>query len=453
MPTLQTLLKPQGELNQRQFLVWGLVLFVVKYLIDRVVSLVFFGRYWMIWDYFIQPDQLLITELSPADIIFYGVLALISLPFIYVGTLFCIKRLRNAGLSAWWVLLFFIPGMNFLLFIVLAAIPPGNYRKTPSSAKWLDKILPQSQKGLIFFSVGFVVLIATAIAWFGLKILGTYGWGVFMGLPFFLGFSTVLFTAYRKPISLWESLQVTFLSLATFGGLVVVLALEGILCVLMAFPIGLALAFLGAFLAWGIRQFNRETGHIQINLGVMLLLLMVMASFQQRTPPIFMVQSSVTIEEPPSKVWEALINFKPLEEPKHPLFQMGIAFPTKASIEGKGTQAVRHCVFNTGAFVEPITTWQKPHKLAFDVKSQPRPLTELSPYQNLNIPHLKGYFRSEKGAFILKQEGKAKTRLIGKTWCRQSIWPNSYWYLWTNYIVHQIHNRVLTGIKAQAEMQ
>ena len=57
-----------------------------------------------------------------------------------------------------------------------------------------------------------------------------------------------------------------------------------------------------------------------------------------------------------------------------------MACPISAEIEGKGVGAVRHCIFTTGAFVEPITVWDEPNTLAFDVTEQPPPMKELSPY-------------------------------------------------------------------------
>ena len=57
--------------------------------------------------------------------------------------------------------------------------------------------------------------------------------------------------------------------------------------------------------------------------------------------------------------------------------------------------------FSTGPFVEPITVWDEPHLLKFDVEENPAPLNELSPYKTHNPPHLHGYFISHGGQFLL----------------------------------------------------
>ena len=55
-----------------------------------------------------------------------------------------------------------------------------------------------------------------------------------------------------------------------------------------------------------------------------------------------------------------VVSFPPLAEPGDRLFRTGIAYPTRAEIHGHGVGAVRHCVFSTGTFVEPIEVWDEP---------------------------------------------------------------------------------------------
>ena len=123
----------------------------------------------------------------------------------------------------------------------------------------------------------------------------------------------------------------------------------------------------------------------------------------------------------------------------------------RATISGRGVGAFRHCEFSTGPFVEPITTWDEPRRLAFDVVEQPHPMHELSPYRTLHPPHLDGFFRSRQGQFLLTPLPDGRTRLEGTTWYTQKLWPASYWQRWTDYLVHTIHRRVLNHIQAEAE--
>ena len=115
--------------------------------------------------------------------------------------------------------------------------------------------------------------------------------------------------------------------------------------------------------------------------------------------------------------------------------------------------AIRKCNFSTGTFVEPITTWDENHLLAFDVISQPPPMKELSPYKDINPPHLDNYLVSKKGQFLLSKLPDGKIRLEGTTWYYNKMWPEPYWRVWSDHIIHQIHLRVLNHIKSISEAQ
>ena len=139
------------------------------------------------------------------------------------------------------------------------------------------------------------------------------------------------------------------------------------------------------------------------------------------------------------------------DEPDEWLFKTGIAYPTHAEIKGSGVGAVRYCNFTTGSFVEPITTWNEPTLLQFDVLDQPTPMRELNPFWDVHPPHLDGYFQSKKGQFELVQLDNGKTLVEGTTWYHIHIHPVAYWDFWSEYILHEIHYRVLKHIKKECE--
>jgi hypothetical protein len=58
---------------------------------------------------------------------------------------------------------------------------------------------------------------------------------------------------------------------------------------------------------------------------------------------------------------------------------------------------------------------------------------------------------SEKGQFSLTGLPGGRTRLEGTTWYQHTMWPATYWHLWSDYIIHRIHLRVLEHIRAEAE--
>ena len=163
------------------------------------------------------------------------------------------------------------------------------------------------------------------------------------------------------------------------------------------------------------------------------------------------VNSSVIINASPEKVWPQVIAFAPIPQPQEWMFRLGIAYPQFAHIDGTGVGAVRYCVFSTGPFVEPITTWQPAKRLAFDVTSSPEPMRELSWYYDVHPPHLNGYLRSRHGEFRLVALAGGRTRLEGTTWYEIEMAPEGYWSSWSDIVIHRIHMRVLEHIKAETE--
>ena len=163
-----------------------------------------------------------------------------------------------------------------------------------------------------------------------------------------------------------------------------------------------------------------------------------------------LVATSLEINASIQTVWGNVIHFSPLDEPKEFIFKAGIAYPISAQIDGHGVGAVRHCNFSTGSFSEPITVWNEPYLLKFSVNNQPEPMKEISFY-DIHPNHLHGYWVSQKGQFKLTQLPNGHTLLEGTTWYVNKIKPGIYWTIWSDYIVHKIHERVLLHIKDQSE--
>lgn len=439
-----------GEVNRRDYLLWGIILFAVKYNLDRVIG-IFMGRNWFVWDYFLQADRLSVLELNDADRTFYLTLLFCSLPFIWVGTALCVKRLRNAGLPTWLVIFFFIPFINLLLFLLLAAIPARD-GQTGERVAFLDRLIPKSKTGSAMFAVGMVSgasLILTAVL---INYLNDYGWSVFVGIPFFLGFGSVLLYGHNRPIKFKDAMMVSLLSTSFFSLVIFLLAFEGLICIVMAFPIFLAVAFIGATIGFAITN-NRPP--VSLNIFAVPIIAIPLAGIIEhqidRTPPTIKVVTTITINATKQDVWNEVVAFSEIDEPTELLFKTGIAYPTHAEIDRTGVGAIRKCNFTTGCFIEPITVWDEPNLLEFSVLDQPPPMLEWSIYNNLDIPHLDGYFKSVKGQFRLEELPNGQTQLTGTTWYCHDVWPASYWKLWSDFILHKIHMRVLGHIKREVE--
>ncbi len=164
------------------------------------------------------------------------------------------------------------------------------------------------------------------------------------------------------------------------------------------------------------------------------------------------ITTSIEINAPIQTVWKNVVEFPELPTPTEFIFKTGIAYPINAKIIGHGIGAVRHCNFSTGSFIEPITIWNEPNLLAFNVDNQPETMKEVSFY-DLHPNHLHGFFVSKKGQFKLTSLANGHTLVEGTTWYYNKIKPTIYWNLWSDNIIHKIHDRVLTHIKNVSENQ
>lgn len=449
-----------GRVGRAKYAAVGLIGVAIKHNLDRLIAASFLGygksffNYWAPLGKAARLNHLSITEAK-----FLATLLLFSIPFLWVGVAMTVQRLRDAGQPAWLVVLFFIPVINVLFFLALCTLPPQERPEETEGAPWpgprgLDGIIPHSPLGSAVLSIFLTTVLGLVFVALGTLVIGAYGWGLFVALPFCLGMFSVLLYSYHSPRDWWTCLNVALLPVAVLGVALVLVAMEGVICVLMAAPFGLGLAALGGMLGYMIQAHHWRPKRTPAMLSLVILL--VPATFgaeraAKLQPPVFEVRTAMEVNAPPEKVWNKVVAFAEIPPPKELLFRAGIAYPIRAEISGHGVGAVRHCVFSTGPFVEPIEVWDEPRLLKFGVTANPAPLNELTPYGHIDAPHLHGYFVSEKGQFLLTALPGGRTRLEGTTWYKHTMWPAAYWHLWSDYIIHRIHLRVLKHIRATAE--
>lgn len=274
-----------------------------------------------------------------------------------------------------------------------------------------------------------------------------------MLIPIIIGFLPPFITSKAKEIKRSHCFKLSFITLGVACLGLLIFAIEGIICIAMASPILALLTFFGSYLGY-ILQRNKIVNSTNT---VILLMLSSIGSmgFDSLNGPkgLIPVKTKIIVNTDIDKVWNNVVTFNKIDEPTDWIFKTGISYPTNATIDGKGVGAIRYCNFTTGSFVEPITKWEEPVLLQFDVKEQPIPMNELNPFWDVHPPHLDGYFKSFKGQFELTKLEDNKTELEGTTWYQVDITPEIYWRFWSDFIVHKIHERVLNHIKKESERE
>lgn len=294
---------------------------------------------------------------------------------------------------------------------------------------------------------------STLISWISIYGFAEYGWALFLGWPVMMGVvSTLIVTATGKHTG-GQAVLTGLASLGVVATVFLLVAFEGIICILMSIPLAVPLNLAGVALGFVLSKLIKSAAAKNYYLPLLLIacfpFLVGFEASRRSEPTLHKVVSTVEIDAPIEKVWQNVVAFPQIDKEPEGILRLGFAYPVNARIEGSGVGAMRYCNFNTGPFVEPITEWQEPNLLAFDVKEQPQPMIETSPYGELHTAHL-DYIRSQKGQFRL-YEKDGKTVVEGTTFYIHDIAPDFYWKLYSDEIIHQIHMRVLNHIKEVSE--
>jgi uncharacterized membrane protein YhaH (DUF805 family) len=457
----------RARVSRRQYLIWGFALAALKFAVDTGIVYAFTKKTWSPLGY-VLPSMILRDEsVGSVPGAMHVLLVVAAMPFLWIGVTMSVRRAADAGVSPWLGVGFLVPVLNYLTIAVLAAMPTKReatwapapltaYRGPPPAGGGEAAGPPSSVElpsGVRAALLGLAACIGLGLAMLGLSVygLGAYGTALFFATPFTMGaVSALIYNAtYQRTLGLTLGLAV--LGTMLTGSVVLLFALEGVICLAMAFPIAAVLSMVGALLAWVISSSQRPDGVRRPVAMLLLLPAFAVGEAKVAEPTLRHVTTTIEIDAPPERVWPNVIGFSDLPAPPRWMYRLGVAYPLRARIQGSGVGAVRHCEFSTGPFVEPITVWDEPRRLAFDVTSQPPSMTEWSPYQSVKAPHLEGYMVSKGGEFRLVPLAGGRTRLEGTTHYTLAIYPEVYWVVYGEALLHGIHTRVLDHIKDLSE--
>jgi uncharacterized membrane protein YhaH (DUF805 family) len=444
-----TFLRLHEPLKQLPFLAWGVGLFALKIACDYGIARVFGHPYSPL--FYVSPMESPLMR-PGGQLGYWFAMWALAAPFIAIGLILTIRRLRDARLPPALVALFFVPFAN-LLFFAACALVPGQQGEQVGVAPRVNEERSEFTAVLMSGTAGAVVgLGAMGVS---VEILQTYGASLMVGAPAVAGFTTALvFARLRTP----QVRGVLFAALVAFAlsfGVMILFALEGVVCLFMALPLLGLLTLLGAAAGYGVGVASHTMPTAQASAPLITLPLLFLAERFEPLPeaPALPVESVVEIAAPPETVWKYVIAFPPLPEPTEAIFKAGVAAPMRATITGEGPGAIRRCEFTTGAFVEPIEIWNPGHELTFSVTSQPDPLRELTWRPGPRPPHLDGYLQTTRGQFVLEALPGGKTRLTGRTWYRTHLSPEPYWRAIADPVLHTVHLRVMNHVARLAEAE
>jgi hypothetical protein len=460
---LRRVLRDSEPVDRRTYFMAGISLVAVKYVIDAAVIYAVAGVVWTPLDYVFPLVSIGNAKTAVFPAALSMALLVWTVPFIWIGVMMSARRAQDAGIPVWIVGAFFLPILNHILLLVLVAAPRapaatvGLGLRTQSDSRLSRRVRKAEEAGQWFHGTDLIAALAGSAAALATVAIVTfwirsYGLAVFFGAPFLLGLVSGYVANVFRPHSTGQTMAVVCLTMFFTAVGIVLFALEGAICLAMAFPITIPVALMGGAVAQNMANFRQlDAGGAGMAVALVLIPAGGFIDRAIEAPAIRVVLTSVEVDAAPSRVWRHVIAFDEITAPPAWAFRLGLAYPLRARIEGAGPGALRYCEFSTGAFVEPITAWEEPSRLAFDVTDQPAPLQEWSPYSHVYAPHLKGFFRTTRGEFRLVALPGGRTRLEGRTWYSLNMAPAIYWNSIADVILHRIHDRVLLHVKARAE--
>ena len=402
---------------------------------------------------FFSPIQFVIPSIALRQDIFNAspgwlpwAMAIWSIPFVWIAASMTSRRAADAGLSPWNCLLIFFPLVNLIAMFVFAVLPSRRIeysnakiaevesKENRANQKEVSSRLFAAFMGLFIgglFSLGLVLI--------SIYTMHNYGSSLFIGMPIVAGAASAFVFNQPDLRGAWSSFVIGSLCVILGEAVLLLFAFEGVICLVMAAPLMIPVGGFGGLLGWALASLMVQQSKMMLGATVFVAMPVLNAvEVHLKTWQEHVVESSVVIDATPEDVWDNVIDFPDITTPAAWYFRLGVASPLRANIYGEGVGAVRHCEFTTGSFIEPITVWDKPKHLAFDVVDQPDPLTELTPYASVHPPHLEHSFRSHRGEFQLIELPDGRTKLIGRTWYSVDMGPRVYWRIWTDEIIHRL---------------
>jgi hypothetical protein len=215
--------------------------------------------------------------------------------------------------------------------------------------------------------------------------------------------------------------------------------LEGVFCILMAFPlffvctvVGVAL---GLFISWLVRKSSGPRSNM------LLLPLIGLSSIfgadqvenrLQASDRLETVTTTRVVSGTPEQVWPRILSLDEVSGPKPFLLRIGLPIPKSCTMEGAGVGARRVCYFETGMIEEEVTSWEP------GVRLDLRIIRSTLPGHH--------WLQFESASYSLERISPTETRLTRTTAISSKLRPGWYWRFFEEMGIQAEHRYVFDSI-------
>ena len=255
-----------APLGQVPFVLAGVLLAVLKIGVDYAVSAAF-GQAWSPL-YYVSPIDAPLFH-PGENLNYYAALWATAIPFLAVGIWLSARRLRDANAPAWMVVLFIVPFANLLFFLALSVLPsaapaavaeparePVNQDDIPTEAPGEPPRMGAPAAFAMSVLAGATITLGALGA--SVCVMGNYGAPLFIGAPLFTGFATTLLFDQLHGVNANRgraySLGAAIVSLVVSFIVLLAFAFEGVICLMMVWPLAALNTLLGHQIAFAMRR-------------------------------------------------------------------------------------------------------------------------------------------------------------------------------------------------------
>lgn len=226
---------------------------------------------------------------------------------------------------------------------------------------------------------------------------------------------------------------------------------EGVICIVMLSPVWLVSGWAGAFIMRSQRHRNGKT--LQSSF-LIIPLAAAMVEAQLPTPhEAVSVSRTVIVRAAPDDIWPYAVASHDIGNDEgrwtisHNL--IGIPRPTESRVVGSGVGAVRTAYWGDHVnFEERIVAWAPGRKLGWDFNFTN---SSVQDYTDKHISPDGEFLTIESGDYVLRSISATQTELTLTTRYVAKTHVNPYARLWGELMMGDIHDNVLSIIKARAE--
>jgi hypothetical protein len=432
-----------GKIGRFQYLAWSAAAFLSQHLAVLIACRMLRRTPVMDWVFWVLPLRSLVTEVYASDTVLFAAFAY----FLLVGWVLAVlafRRAADANISEAVAAGAAAPLVQIPVILGLAVMPSRPKDEPSEAPAPVGKDYSASVVGVLA-GIG-LTLAAVAISTLVFRV---YGYGLFMVSPFMIGLATAYVANRKTDIGIGATSRLVMMALLLGGLALVLTALEGVFCIVLASPLAAGVALVGGVAGRGIALVSKRPPRQMAPAFAILPVIFALEHLFVPTTSFDTIQS-IAINAPAEAVWRSVLRME-IDEPPSLLFRIGVAYPIRGEVIGEGVGAVRRGEFSTGTAIERVTEWEPNRKLAFTVETDIPAMHELSPYEHVHAPHVIGYFTTRTTSFELAPRGDGAIEVTLRSSHEIRLDPLLYWMPFARYMVAENNARVLAHVRRNAE--